>query len=85
FTLNGGEPIDCDGFELFLTELSRFGLDPAVAAPSYGLAESTCAVTAPRPDTGLLIDEIADPATDVVHRHAVLGTPIPGLELRINP
>ncbi|PRC44793.1 long-chain fatty acid--CoA ligase, partial [Mycobacterium sp. ITM-2017-0098] len=42
-------------------------------------------VTAPRPDTGLLIDEIADPATDVVHRHAVLGTPIPGLELRINP
>lgn len=85
FTLNGGEPIDCDGFELFFTELARFGLDPTAAAPSYGLAESTCAVTSPRPGTGLLVDEIADPTTDVVHRHAVLGTPIPGMEVRIGP
>ncbi|PQD99689.1 long-chain fatty acid--CoA ligase [Mycobacterium sp. EPG1] len=83
FALNGGEPIDCDGFETFLRELARFGLDPGVAAPSYGLAESTCAVTSPRPGTGLLIDEIADPTTDTVRRHAVLGDPIPGMELRI--
>jgi long-chain-fatty-acid--[acyl-carrier-protein] ligase len=85
FALNGGEPIDCGGFELFLAELARFGLDPAAAAPSYGLAESTCAVTSPRPGTGLLVDEIADPASDVTHRHAVLGTPIPGMEVRISP
>ena len=85
FALNGGEPIDCAGFELFLTEMARFGLDPRVAAPSYGLAESTCAVTSPTPGTGLLVDEIVDPATDSVCRHAVLGTPIPGMELRIAP
>ncbi|MDY6997229.1 MAG: long-chain-fatty acid--ACP ligase MbtM [Actinomycetota bacterium] len=85
FAINGGEPIDCDGLEVFLTELSRFGLDPHAAAPSYGMAEATCAVTAPRPGEGLLVDEIIDPATDSVNRHAVLGNPVPGMELRIAP
>lgn len=85
FALNGGEPIDCEGFESFLAELARFGLDPLVAAPSYGLAESTCAVTTPVPGAGLLVDEIVDPDTGAVRRHAVLGTAIPGMELRITP
>ncbi|CAA0094331.1 Long-chain-fatty-acid--[acyl-carrier-protein] ligase MbtM [Mycolicibacterium vanbaalenii] len=85
FALNGGEPVDCAGFDLFLTEMARFGLDPHAAAPSYGLAESTCAVTAPRPGTGLEFDEIVDPTTDSVSRHAVLGKTIPGMELRISP
>ena len=34
FAINGGEPIDCEGLDLFLTELGRFGLDPNAAAPS---------------------------------------------------
>ncbi|GJF16669.1 long-chain-fatty-acid--ACP ligase [Mycolicibacterium cyprinidarum] len=85
FALNGGEPIDCTGLGLFLAEMARFGLDPHAAAPSYGLAESTCAVTSPTPGTGLRFDEIIDPATDSMTRHAVLGTPIPGMELRITP
>ena len=85
FAINGGEPIDCEGLELFTAELARFGLDPRAAAPSYGLAESTCAVTAPAPGTGLIVDEIVDPTTDTVRRHAVLGTPIPGTEVRITP
>ncbi|MDF2823752.1 MAG: pks16 [Mycobacterium sp.] len=85
FALNGGEPIDCEGFARFFTELARFGLDPQAAAPSYGLAESTCAVTSPTPGTGLLFDEITDPATGSVRRHAALGEPIPGMELRIAP
>ncbi|WP_199253632.1 long-chain-fatty acid--ACP ligase MbtM [Mycolicibacterium mengxianglii] len=85
FCLNGGEPIDCAGFQLFLSELGRFGLDPHAAAPSYGMAESTCAVTSPTPGTGLLFDEIIDPETDSVRRHAVLGDPIPGMEVRIAP
>ena len=85
FALNGGEPIDCDGFGLFLTELARFGLDLHAAAPSYGLAESTCAVTSPAPGTGLLFDETVDPTSDSVRRHAILGEPIPGMELRVTP
>ncbi|BBZ34630.1 long-chain-fatty acid--ACP ligase MbtM [Mycolicibacterium confluentis] len=85
FAINGGEPIDCDGFAQFLSELSRFGLDPGAAAPSYGLAEATCAVTAPTPGTGLHHDELLDPATESVRRHAILGEPIPGMELRISP
>lgn len=85
FAINGGEPVDCEGFARFMSELGRFGLDPHAAAPSYGLAEATCAVTAPLPGTGLQFDEILDPASDSVQRHAVLGQAIPGLELRINP
>jgi long-chain-fatty-acid--[acyl-carrier-protein] ligase len=85
FALNGGEPIDCDGFDRFLAELARFGLNPNVAAPSYGLAESTCAVTTPVPGAGLLVDEIIDPTTDSVRRNAVLGAAIPGMHLRITP
>lgn len=85
FAINGGEPIDCDGYRLFLTELARFGLDPHCAAPSYGLAEASCAVTLPVPGTGLLLDETIDPATDSTRRHALVGEPIPGMELRIVP
>ena len=85
FALNGGEPIDCDGFATFLTEMGRFGLDPHAAAPSYGLAESTCAVTAPQPGAGLRIDAIHYAATDSIHRHAVVGEPVDGMELRLVP
>jgi long-chain-fatty-acid--[acyl-carrier-protein] ligase len=85
FALNGGEPIDCEGFATFLTEMGRFGLDPNAAAPSYGLAEATCAVTAPALGFGLQYDEIADATTDSVQRHAILGEPIPGMELRVVP
>ncbi len=83
FALNGGEPIDCDGYQLFLTELARFGLDPHAAAPSYGLAEASCAVTIPLPATGLLVDETIDPTTGSTQRHALVGEPIAGMELRI--
>ena len=85
FALNGGEPIDCDGYQMFLTEFARFGLDPHAAAPSYGLAEASCAVTIPLPGTGLLVDENTDPTTGSVQRHALVGEPIPGMQLRVVP
>lgn len=75
--INGGEPIDCAGLDRFSTELARFGFDPGAHCPSYGLAEATCAVTVPQPGTGLRYDETSG------RRHAVLGEPIPGIELRI--
>lgn len=86
--INGGEPVDCEGLQRFVTELAKFGLDPGALMPSYGLAEATCAVTAPRPGTGLQYDELASPVGEgvaTVRRHAVLGEPIPGMQVRIRP
>jgi long-chain-fatty-acid--[acyl-carrier-protein] ligase len=85
-TINGGEPVDCAGMERFAKALSGFGFDAGALAPSYGLAESTCAVTMPAPGTGLLYDEIRSAADDSeMRRQAILGEPIPGMEIRISP
>ncbi|QUR68217.1 long-chain-fatty acid--ACP ligase MbtM [Mycobacterium spongiae] len=86
--INGGEPVDCAGLERFTTELSKFGLDPGAVAPSYGLAEATCAVTAPLPGSGLRYDEIRSTTSgsgESLHRHAMLGEAIPGMQVRVNP
>lgn len=85
FALNGGEPVDCALTGLFATEMARFGFSAGALAPSYGLAESTCAVTVPVPGGGLRVDEVtmrAD-AGRSVRRHAILGHAIPGMEVRI--
>ena len=86
FTLNGGEPVDCEGDQRFADEMARFGFDPDALAPSYGLAESTCAVTIPVPD-GLRVDDVTvtTDAGESVRQYAVLGHPIPGMEVRLNP
>ena len=75
FALNGGEPVDCDGTQRFGAEMARFGFDVNALAPSYGLAESNCAVTVPVPGGGLRVDEIrvATDAGESVQRQAVLG------------
>lgn len=87
--INGGEPVDCAALQRFVAELAKFGFDPRAVTPSYGLAEATCAVTAPRPGTGLRYDEIAGPGDDAaateVRRHAILGVPIPGMQVRVAP
>jgi len=84
--INGGEPVDCAALERFVTELAKFGFAPGAVTPSYGLAEATCAVTAPRPGTGLGYDEIIGAATDSpTRRHAILGVPIPGMQVRVAP
>jgi long-chain-fatty-acid--[acyl-carrier-protein] ligase len=86
-TISGGEPVDCAAMERFVNALSRFGFDAGALAPSYGLAESTCAVTIPASGTGLLYNETISPAGDSgtsgPRRHAILGSPIPGMEIRI--
>ena len=86
FALNGGEPVDCSGTQRFATEMARFGFDPTALAPSYGLAESTCAVTVPMPFSGLAVDEpsVATDTGESTRRFAVLGDAIPGMEVRIN-
>ena len=86
-TISGGEPVDCAAMERFATALSGFGFDALAMSPSYGLAESTCAVTIPVPGTGLLYDEVrsatADSGAAGPRRHAILGAPIAGMEIRI--
>lgn len=87
FALNGGEPVDCDGTQRFGAEMIRFGFDPGALCPSYGLAESSCAVTVPTPGTGIVVDEITV-KTDAgagIRRQAVLGEPIPGMQVRLQP
>jgi long-chain-fatty-acid--[acyl-carrier-protein] ligase len=88
-SINGGEPVDCAAMERFATALSAFGFHAGALAPSYGLAESTCAVTMPAPGSGLLYDQVrpatADSAAANPRRHAILGAPIPGMEVRIGP
>ncbi|MGB8406136.1 MAG: long-chain-fatty acid--ACP ligase MbtM [Mycobacterium sp.] len=87
FALNGGEPVDCDATTRFVTEMARFGFDEGAICPSYGLAESTCAVTVPAPGGGLRHDEVHVVRSDTrtTHRYAVLGRPINGMEVRIAP
>jgi long-chain-fatty-acid--[acyl-carrier-protein] ligase len=87
FALNGGEPVDCEGTRRFATEMAKFGFDANSLCPSYGLAESTCAVTVPAPGGGLRCDDVTltlDGDT-AVRRYAVLGRPIDGMEVRVAP
>ncbi|MFT4043590.1 MAG: AMP-binding protein, partial [Gordonia sp. (in: high G+C Gram-positive bacteria)] len=86
--ISGGEPIDPDGFDRFVAAMARFGFDPAVAAPSYGMAESTCAVTMPYRDEGARYDEVTltppgAGATPIRRRYALLGEPLEGMEIRV--
>ncbi|KUI33838.1 long-chain-fatty acid--ACP ligase MbtM [Mycobacterium sp. GA-2829] len=85
FALNGGEPVDCELTGLFATAMARFGFSAGALAPSYGLAEATCAVTVPVPGDGLQVDEVASENGAGGRRHAVLGHAIPGMEVRIAP
>ncbi|WP_082683935.1 MULTISPECIES: long-chain-fatty acid--ACP ligase MbtM [unclassified Mycobacterium] len=86
FTLNGGEPVDCIGYQRFADEMTRFGFNPSSLAPSYGLAESTCAVSVPEPFSGLCVDDVtvSAEAGESTRSFAVLGHAIPGMEIRIN-
>jgi long-chain-fatty-acid--[acyl-carrier-protein] ligase len=87
FALNGGEPVDCELSQRFGLELARFGFSAGALSPSYGLAESSCAVTVPEPGLGIVVDELAMPTGqgEAAGRHAVLGHAIPGMEVRIEP
>jgi len=87
FALNGGEPVDCDGTERFATGMARFGFDAGALSPSYGLAESTCAVSIPVPGTGMRVDEVSvdTEAGPTTRKHAVLGEAIPGMQVRVTP
>jgi fatty-acyl-CoA synthase len=94
--LNGAEPVDADTFRKFLDAGARFGLQPTAAFPAFGMAEVCIAGCFPAPGQGLTTDwvdrhalEEKRLATPVEPDHqdatelALLGRPVPGLEIRI--
>jgi fatty-acyl-CoA synthase len=94
--LNGAEPIDPDQVEAFIEAGRRHGLRPEAVFPAFGMAEVAIAGTFPEPGTGMVIDCVdrrvleaeryaapVAPGTDGSRRLALLGRPVPGLEIRI--
>jgi acyl transferase domain-containing protein/acyl-CoA synthetase (AMP-forming)/AMP-acid ligase II/acyl carrier protein len=94
--LNGAEPISARVASDFLDAMAPFGLSRDALSPCYGLAEATTAVTICRPGEGtrdrvftrasLVAGGRVEPAgpeeRDAV-RLVDVGTPIPGLDVRV--
>ncbi|MBL7494878.1 long-chain-fatty acid--ACP ligase MbtM [Frankia sp. CNm7] len=88
FAVSGAEPIDADAFDAFLDVAAKFGMDRGAAAPAYGMAESTCAVTMPDAGEGAQYDEVTVTSPEnggnpVRRRYAILGRPLGGMQIRI--
>ncbi|MFV0317761.1 MAG: fatty acyl-AMP ligase [Microthrixaceae bacterium] len=94
--LNGAEPVDPDTFRRFFEAGERFGLSPTAAFPAFGMAEVCIAGCFPAPGKGLRTDWVDKRALELDHRAepvdaeaegavelAILGGPVPGMEMRI--
>lgn len=92
--LNGAEPIDEQSLQLFLDEGARFGLRPEAALPSYGMAETTLAVSFDSRDARFGIDTLDPAAMETTGRalrvagdsgrtHVRLGRPVLGMEISV--
>ncbi|MFV9427592.1 fatty acyl-AMP ligase [Rhodococcus aetherivorans] len=91
---NGAEPVDPDTMEALAEAGERFGLDPSALAPSYGMAETTLAVSVPDPGRGMVLD-VVDPdlleaggmavptSRTYARRMPTLGRLVAGLEGRV--
>jgi fatty-acyl-CoA synthase len=94
--LNGAEPIDADNVEEFLAAGARHGLRPGAIFPAFGMAEVSIGGTFPPPMRGMVTDCVdlrvleteryaapVDEQASGSRRFALLGKPVPGLEIRI--
>src|SRR5262245_48048128 len=94
--LNGAEPVDPDQVEAFVEAGRRHGLRRSAVFPAFGMAEVAIAGTFPEPGSGMVTDCVdrrvleteryaapAVPGTPGSRRLALLGRPVPGLEIRI--
>jgi len=94
--LNGAEPVDPASVEAFVAAGAEHGLRPGSVFCAFGMAEATLAVTFPEPMSGMRTDSVlrrllesdryaapCAPGGEGARRLAVLGRPLPGLEIRI--
>ena len=94
--LNGAEPVDPDTVEGFVEAAAPFKMRPGAVFPAFGMAEVMIAGTFPKPLSGLRTDAVdrrvleteryaapVAPDVDGARRLALLGTPVPGLEIRV--
>lgn len=94
--LNGAEPVDAEAMEALMAAGERHGFAPSALFPAFGMAEVAIAGAFPEPGRGLRTDWVdarvleteryaapVEPATDGARRLALLGKPVPGLEMRI--
>jgi fatty-acyl-CoA synthase len=94
--LNGAEPIDPANVEEFVEAGRRHGLRPEAVFPAFGMAEVAIGGSFPEPMSGLRTDCVdrrvveteryaapTEPDAPGSRRFALLGRPVPGLEIRI--
>jgi fatty-acyl-CoA synthase len=94
--LNGAEPVDPDQVDAFIAAGERHGLRPGAVFPAFGMAEVGIAGAFPEPLSGLRTDCVdrrvleteryaapVEPSEEGSRRFALLGRPVPGLEMRI--
>jgi fatty-acyl-CoA synthase len=94
--LNGAEPVDADSVRAFVAAAEAHGMRPGAVFPAFGMAEVGIAATFPKPLAGLETDRVdrrvleseryAAPVSEGAEHakeYALLGTPIPGLEIRV--
>ena len=94
--LNGAEPVDADSVRAFVEVAVTHGMRPGAVFPAFGMAEVGIAATFPKPLAGLETDRVdrrvleaeryaapADEGAEHAKEYALLGTPIPGLEIRV--
>ena len=94
--LNGAEPVDPVSVERFVAAATPHGMRPGAVFPAFGMAELMIGGTFPAPMSGLRVDTVdrrvleteryaapVDPDRDGSRPLALLGRPVPGLEIRI--
>jgi fatty-acyl-CoA synthase len=94
--LNGAEPIDPDAVEAFVAAGKPHGFRPGAEFCAFGMAEVAIAGTFPPPMRGMVCDivdrrvleteKVAKPVDrddENARRLPLLGTPVPGLEIRV--
>lgn len=90
--LNGAEPVNPATVEAFCEAASRHGFRPGASFCAFGMAELAIAGTFPEPMSGMRIDTVdrqtlenegyAAPVAEG-KSFALLGRPVPGLEIRV--